>query len=133
MANNNVLNLDKFQLTMIKRNYGIIKPIIAKREKAQKKIDDKQRELDELKASLQAEINTYNDQISALDAFTLTTTKQACGIELSSEQALNFIENPEEFEVYKEKIGLKEAPAGEEEQPEYNENIGEANAAIHDM
>ena len=108
MAENNVLGLDKFQTTMIKRNYGIIKPIIAKREKAQKKIDDKQKELEALKQSLEAEINTYNEQISALDKFTLDTTKRFCGISLTSEQVIDFMENPEKFAEYKHEMGLDE-------------------------
>ena len=108
MAENNVLGLDKFQTTMIKRNYGIIKPIIAKREKAQKKIDDKQKELDTLKLSLEAEINTYNEQISALDKFTLDTTERFCGIGLTSEQVIDFMENPEKFAEYKHEMGLDE-------------------------
>lgn len=120
MAELNKLGLDKFQTTMIKRNYSIIKPILTKRDKAQKKIDDKQKELDALKESLQAEINTYNEQIDALDKFTIDTTEKFCGIALTTEQVIDFINDPDKFVIYKHEMGLDETPENT-----YDENQGE--------
>lgn len=120
MAETNVLGLDKFQTTMIKRNYGFIKPIVAKRDKVQKKIDDKQKELDELKANLEAEINNYNEQINALDKFTLETTERFCGTKLTSEQVMYYLEHPEE---YKKESSTENPDLDAEEDKDWEDKI----------
>ena len=120
MAETNVLGLDKFQTTMIKRNYGFIKPIVAKRDKVQKKIDDKQKELDELKANLEAEINNYNEQINALDKFTLETTERFCSTKLTSEQVMYYLEHPEE---YKKESSTENPDLDAEEDKDWEDKI----------
>ncbi len=86
----NVLGMDVFMTAAIKRSYQNVKPLINKRMKAEQKMKDAQRE-----------IEMINEQIDAMDIFAKTTSKKACGFELTSEQCMHFIENPEEFEKFK--------------------------------
>lgn len=110
MENKNHLGLDKFQLTIIKGNYSSIKPSLAKREKALKKIDEvtqKYKEkLEAAIASLKQEASAYDEQIAMIDKFTIETTQKACGIGLTTEQVMKFLEDPQAFENYKHQLGL---------------------------
>lgn len=116
------LGLDRFQITVIRRTYGLIKPYISKREKAQKKLQD----LEMAKAALEAEIQMYDTQIQALNKPVTDITERFCGITLTSEQVMDFIENPEHFEAYKQELGIV-SPSEENEQDseDYEENQGE--------
>lgn len=110
MENKNHLGLDKFQLTIIKGNYSSIKPSLAKREKALKKIDEvtqKYKEkLEAAIASLKQEASAYDEQIAMIDKFTIETTQKACGIGLTTEQVMKFLEDPQAFKDYKHQLGL---------------------------
>lgn len=126
----NHLGLDKFQVTVIKSNYNSTKPIRKMIEKAEAKtqaafdkcqdaIKAAQDKYHETCDGLLAEIQTYKDQIAMLDKFALETTKNACGLELTTEQVIEFIDNPTAFAAYKqEKQGVDM----------FADNIGEANA-----
>ena len=117
MDNKNHLGLDKFQVTIIKRNYASIKPLINKRNKVLEKISEVLKKQQEVIDGLQKEVSMYTDQISVLDKFTNDITKQACGIELSSEQCLTFMESPEKFTEYKKTLGLDNGLFDEPECP----------------
>lgn len=117
MAEKNHLGLDKYQITIIKSNHAGTKPIRKLIEKAENKIkvaEEKrnaaikaaQDKYEESVKELVAEAQAYKDQIAVLDKFTLETTKQACGLELTSQQVMDFIENPAAFEDYKHQLGL---------------------------
>ena len=126
---NNVLNLDKFQVTMVKHNYQLLKPIIAKRNKAQEKLqstsesimEKAKAKITELEASLGAEIQTYNTQIETLDKFTREITKQTIGKELSSEECIHYLEHPEEFET----VSVEDLDAEEDQEWENRIKSGE--------
>jgi prophage DNA circulation protein len=114
----NHLGLDKFQVTVIKSNYNSTKPIRKMIEKAEAKtqaafdkcqdtIKAAQDKYHETCDGLLAEIQTYKDQIAMLDKFALETTKNACGLELTTEQVIEFLDNPTAFAAYKqEKQGV---------------------------
>lgn len=109
MAENlNYLGLDKFQLTIIKGNYASIKPSITKRDKALKKIDETtqkyKEKLEEAIKSLKQEADAYNEQIAMIDKFTVETTLKSCGIGLTTEQVMDFLEHPEKFMEYKASV-----------------------------
>ena len=106
----NCMGLDKFQLTIIKSNYTTIKPFITKMSKLNQQIQDfrdkmaaKIKEFEETKVE---ETKSYEEQIAAIDAITKAHTKRACGIELTTEQVINFLNNSQAFEDYKNSIGL---------------------------
>ena len=114
----NCLGLDKFQIAIIKGNYNSAKPMIAKRNKLHEKISAATEKMekaiqdirDKTKASLDdimKEMAVYREQIEALDNITKTHTQRACGIELTSEQAIKFLEDPQAFEEYKKGLGLE--------------------------
>ena len=86
----NVLGMDVFQTAAVKRNYLNVKPYIAKRKKLEEKLDELQRELEVMRAEI-----LDNDQ------HTGRITKSTCGFALTSEQAIFFIDHPEEFEKFK--------------------------------
>lgn len=86
----NVLGMDVFQTAAVKRNYLNVKPYIAKRKKLEEKLDELQRELEVRRAEI-----LDNDQ------HTGRITKSTCGFTLTSEQAIFFIDHPEEFEKFK--------------------------------
>ena len=86
----NVLGMDVFQTAAVKRNYLNVKPYIAKRKKLEEKLDELQRELEVMRAEI-----LDNDQ------HTGRITKSTCGFTLTSEQAIFFIDHPEEFEKFK--------------------------------
>lgn len=147
--NKNHLGLDKFQVTVIKSNYNSTKPIRKMMEKANTKIfaaDEKYQaalkvaldKYNETVKDLKAEVQAYKDQIAMLDKFTMETTKQTCGLELTSEQVMHFIDNPDAFAAYKaSKEGqdlftnqdIAEQPKAEENEMPWDENADEANAA----
>lgn len=101
----NHMGLDKFQMTIIKGNYNNIKPILKKIEKAQAKIDQAKAKYEEAVKDTQLEVDACKTQIELLDQFTLDTTKKACGISLSSEQVMNFLNDKESFNNYKRELG----------------------------
>ena len=86
----NVLGMDVFQTAAVKRNYLNVKPYIAKRKKLEEKLDELKRELEVMRAEI-----LDNDQ------HTGRITKSTCGFTLTSEQAIFFIDHPEEFEKFK--------------------------------
>lgn len=98
----NVLGMDVFQTAAVKRNYLNVKPYIAKRKKLEEKLDELQRELEVMRAEI-----LDNDQ------HTGRITKSTCGFTLTSEQAIFFIDHPEEFEKFK----------AEQEAPEVSQDI----------
>ena len=110
----NHLGLDKFQVTVIKSNYNSTKPIRKMIEKAQAKISSAKEKYnaaieaaknkyEESVKGTQNEVQAYQQQIDMLDKFTLETTKNACGLELTSEQVMKFLDNPTAFAAYKAK------------------------------
>lgn len=117
MAETNVLGLDKFQLTIIKGNFNSTKPIRKLIDKVvvkaaalqQKETEEHNAIVAKYKDKLQAfnqEKEAYEKQIELLDKFTLEATKKTCGFALTTEQVMDFIENPEHFEAYKKTLGM---------------------------
>lgn len=113
----NHLGLDKFQVTVIKSNYSATVPIRKMLKTAQAKMqtaDEKYQEAlkaaeakhESAVADLRSEIQAYQQQIAAIDKFTIETTTSSCGIGLSSEQCMEFIKDPQAFEDYKQRIGM---------------------------
>ena len=86
----NVIGMDVFQTAAVKRNYMNVKPLIKERNKMEEKIAELSRNLEIKKA-----------QIAANDQHTGMITKETCGIALTSEQVMWFLEHPEEFEGFK--------------------------------
>lgn len=108
----NHLGLDKFQLTIIKGNYASIKPSLTKRDKAYKKIEEltqKYKEkLEQAVTALRQEAEAYDEQIAMIDKFTVDVTTKSCGIGLTTEQVMTFIDDPVKFEDYKRELGLSD-------------------------
>ena len=102
----NVIGMDVFQTAAVKRNYMNVKPLIKERNKMEKKIDELSRNLEIKKA-----------QIAANDQHTGMITKETCGIALTSEQVMWFLEHPEEFENFKAAHIMPEAGKPETEEP----------------
>ena len=115
----NVIGMDVFQTAAVKRNYQNVKPLIKERKKMEEKIAELSKNLEIKKA-----------QITANDQHTGMITKETCGIALTSEQVMWFLEHPEEFEAFKAAHGVgesqeetteekpsEEAPVAEEETP----------------
>ena len=115
----NVIGMDVFQTAAVKRNYANVKPLIKERKKMEEKIAELTKNLEIKKA-----------QIAANDQHTGMITKETCGIALTSEQVMWFLEHPEEFEAFKAAHGVgesqektteekpsEEAPVAEEEAP----------------
>jgi hypothetical protein len=102
----NVIGMDVFQTAAVKRNYANVKPLIKERNKMQEKIAELSKNLEIKKA-----------QIAANDQHTGMITKETCGIALTSEQVMWFLEHPDEFPAFKEAHGVKEeSPEQEAEQ-----------------
>jgi len=115
----NVIGMDVFQTAAVKRNYQNVKPLIKERKKMEEKIAELSKNLEIKKA-----------QIVANDQHTGMITKETCGIALTSEQVIWFLEHPEEFASFKAAHGVgesqeetteekpsEEAPVAEEETP----------------
>ena len=98
----NILGLDKFQTTIIKRNYLNVKPLITKRDKALAKISEVLKKQQEIIDNLQQEATMYMEQIAALDKFTTDITEKATGYALTSEQCVNFLNNPDEWTKFRQ-------------------------------
>lgn len=103
----NVIGMDVFQTAAVKRNYMNVKPLIKERNKMEEKIAELSRNLEIKKA-----------QIAANDQHTGMITKETCGIALTSEQVMWFLEHPEEFENFKAAHIMPEAGKPETEEPE---------------
>lgn len=86
----NVIGMDVFQTAAVKRNYANVKPLIKERKKMEDKI-----------AELTKNLEIKRAQIAANDQHTGMITKETCGIALTSEQVMWFLEHPEEFESFK--------------------------------
>lgn len=86
----NVIGMDVFQTAAVKRNYQNVKPLIKERKKMEEKIAELSKNLEIKKA-----------QIAANDQHTGMITKETCGIALTSEQVMWFLEHPEEFESFR--------------------------------
>ena len=86
----NVIGMDVFQTAAVKRNYMNVKPLIKERVKMEEKIAELSKNLEIKKA-----------QIAANDQHTGMITKETCGIALTSEQVMYYLEHPEEFEAFK--------------------------------
>ena len=117
MDYNNILGLDKFQLSIIKGNFNSTKPIRKMIDKATvKAVSLQQKEEEEHKAviakykdklaSANQEIDAYKKQIELLDTFALETTKKTCGFALTTEQVIDFLDNPYKFDEYKQSLGM---------------------------
>lgn len=85
----NHMGLDKYQTAAIKRNYQNIKPLLRKVDSLKKKIED----LNAQKAALE-------EEITEVDNYTLNLSKKVTGHVLTSEQVVNFLENPTEWEKF---------------------------------
>ena len=103
----NVIGMDVFQTAAVKRNYMNVKPLIKERNKMEEKIAELSRNLEIKKA-----------QIAANDQHTGMITKETCGIALTSEQVMWFLEHPEEFENFKAAHIMPEAGKPETEESE---------------
>lgn len=120
----NVIGMDVFQTAAVKRNYANVKPLIKERNKMEEKIAELTKNLEIKKA-----------QIAANDQHTGMITKETCGIALTSEQVMWFLEHPEEFDAFKSAHGITDeaqvtdAPEAEaaSEESEQSEGEGEAN------
>lgn len=120
----NVIGMDVFQTAAVKRNYANVKPLIKERNKMEEKIAELTKNLEIKKA-----------QIAANDQHTGMITKETCGIALTSEQVMWFLEHPEEFGAFKTAHGITDeaqvtdAPEAEaaSEESEQSEGEGEAN------
>lgn len=110
MDNTNILGLDKFQVTVIKSKYASMKPIITKRDKLAKKIEETtqkfKEKLDAALASIRQEEAAYNEQLDYDNQYAKDITQKTCGIALTTEQTIEFLENPGKFEEYKKSIGI---------------------------
>ena len=98
----NVIGMDVFQTAAVKRNYANVKPLIKERKKMEEKLAELTKNLEIKKA-----------QIAANDQHTGMITKETCGIALTSEQVMWFLEHPEEFEAFKAAHGVDDSQAGE--------------------
>lgn len=103
----NVIGMDVFQTAAVKRNYQNVKPLIKERKKMEEKI-----------AELTKNVEIKKAQIAANDQHTGMITKETCGIALTSEQVMWFLEHPEEFENFKAAHIMPEAGKPETEEPE---------------
>ena len=112
----NVIGMDVFQTAAVKRNYMNVKPLIKERNKMEEKIAELSRNLEIKKA-----------QIAANDQHTGMITKETCGIALTSEQVMWFLEHPEEFENFKA-AHMPEAGKLETEEPKTEEPEQEVTA-----
>ena len=117
----NVIGMDVFQTAAVKRNYQNVKPLIKERKKMEEKI-----------AELTKNVEIKKAQIAANDQHTGMITKETCGIALTSEQVMWFLEHPEEFEAFKaSQLGgdnnpeTEGAEASQEGAGEAEENNGE--------
>lgn len=106
----NVIGMDVFQTAAVKRNYMNVKPLIKERNKMEEKIAELSKNLEIKKA-----------QIAANDQHTGMITKETCGIALTSEQVMWFLEHPEEFENFKAAHIMPEAGKPEAEEPKTEE------------
>jgi hypothetical protein len=96
----NVIGMDVFQTAAVKRNYANVKPLIKERKKMEEKIAELTKNLEIKKA-----------QIAANDQHTGMITKETCGIALTSEQVMWFLEHPEEFGAFKAAHGIGQEEA----------------------
>ena len=99
----NVIGMDVFQTAAVKRNFMNVKPLIKERRKMEEKIAELTKNLEIKKAQIEA-----NDQHTGM------ITKETCGIALTSEQVMWFLEHPEEFEAFKAAHMPTAAPEAEE-------------------
>ena len=107
----NVIGMDVFQTAAVKRNFMNVKPLIKERRKMEEKIAELTKNLEIKKAQIEA-----NDQHTGM------ITKETCGIALTSEQVMWFLEHPEEFEAFKAAHMPTAAPEAEETQEGIGEN-----------
>ena len=106
----NVIGMDVFQTAAVKRNFMNVKPLIKERRKMEEKIAELTKNLEIKKAQIEA-----NDQHTGM------ITKETCGIALTSEQVMWFLDHPEEFEAFK----AAHMPAPTPEAEETEEGTGE--------
>jgi hypothetical protein len=106
----NVIGMDVFQTAAVKRNYMNVKPLIKERNKMEEKIAELSKNLEIKKA-----------QIAANDQHTGMITKETCGIALTSEQVMWFLEHPEEFADFKAAHIMPEVGKPETEEPKTEE------------
>ena len=115
----NVIGMDVFQTAAVKRNFMNVKPLIKERKKMEEKIAELSKNLEIKKAQIEA-----NDQHTGM------ITKETCGIALTSEQVMWFLEHPEEFEAFKAAHMPADMPepdtADESAEEEQNQNNEEA-------
>lgn len=134
----NHLGLDKYQITVIKSNFNSTKPLRKMVEKVDEKISKAQAVLDKTIAAaqkkyqeavgdIQGEAQVYKDQIALLDNFSIETTTKTCGIGLTSEQVVKFLDDKEAFEAYKASLNQAGAGCGQAEttEPETQEEAKE--------
>lgn len=118
METKNHLGLDKFQVTIITGNYNSLKPSLKKVEAAQAKINAAKEKYEKAVEGIQQEIAAYREQIDMLDQFAINTTTKSCGIGLTTEQVVKFMNAPQAFEEYKQSIGMGDMFASESQQEE---------------
>ena len=103
--------MDVFQTAAVKRNFMNVKPLIKERRKMEEKIAELTKNLEIKKAQIEA-----NCQHTGM------ITKETCGIALTSEQVMWFLEHPEEFETFKAAHMPTAAPETEETLEDTGEN-----------
>ena len=120
----NVIGMDVFQTAAVKRNYANVKPLIKERKKMEDKIAELTKNLEIKKA-----------QIAANDQHTGMITKETCGIALTSEQVMWFLEHPEEFDAFKASHGVEDAPEADtaDEHPADEDNEAQENNDEEDI
>lgn len=142
--NKNHLGLDKYQIAVIKSNFNSTKPIRkliekneakmkAAGERFEKAIAVAKEKYDNATKDLRDETQAYQTQIERLDQFTRSTTKQVCGLELSSEQVMEFLDNPTAYSCYVQKMQGKDMFENQPETEEptddcFPENLTESQA-----
>ena len=116
----NVIGMDVFQTAAVKRNYQNVKPLIRERKKMEEKIAELTKNLEIKKAQIEA-----NDQHTGM------ITKETCGIALTSEQVMWFLEHPEEFEAFKAaKLGSDSNSEAETENDDTSADIQQETDAV---
>ena len=87
MGKVNFMNLDKFEIAAIRRNYATSKRFFTQVERKNKQIEELIKERD-----------FYQQQIDTYDQTTKSITKKKCGIEIDSKKVIELINDSNEAE-----------------------------------
>lgn len=91
MSTINALGFSRLEMAAIKRNFQNVKPLYKKIAKLEKVLSDSTQELEML-----------NAEASANDDYSKRLSTRVIGYPLTSKEILNYVENPEEWEKFKE-------------------------------